>query len=163
MDEMLQDLLGVDSNRVFNFFLSGLREVTGKKPCDEMIYVATVLAHYAQTSRYDDSSIRAMVNLSEVFERFVLFGVDEVEILEIGGSQLLLLAGFFRDQMEHRYNLNCYDLMGQSFYERASFYSKEPKRQELFDRMSESFPNWAIRCCWLNRYFRENRLLIKVN
>ena len=60
MDEMLQELLGVNKGSAFNFFLTGLREVTGEEPDDEMLYVTSVLAHYSLTSRYGPSSMHLL-------------------------------------------------------------------------------------------------------
>ena len=99
MDDLLLELLAVDSDEAFNFFLSGLREVTGKRPDNEMVYVASVLAHYSQTSRCDNNFMPSLADLSEVFDNFFLINTDDPYILEIGGSQIILLAGFFRDQM----------------------------------------------------------------
>ena len=83
--------------------------------------------------------------------------------MEFGGSQVLLFAGFFRDQMRARHNVNWYDQVGQSLYEKASHNSKDRKKRELFDRLSESLPAWTIVCRNVHRTLRENRLLLKVN
>ena len=166
MDELFRELLEVNSDSAFNFFLTGLREVTRREPGDEMFYVASVLAHYAQTSRYDPSSLPPLANLSEVFDQFFFLDIPDSEILEIGGSQILLFAGFFRDQMRRRHNLDWYDEMGKSFYERASMHSKERKKRRLFENLSESFPIWTRGCCDLSRRCREDgdgRYLLKFN
>ena len=161
MDELFCELFGVDSDTAFNFFLSGLREVTGRKPNDEMFYVASILAHYTQTSRHDTWSMPALANLSEVCDQFLLLETDDPEILEIGGSQILLFAGFFRDRMCHRHNVRWYDELGQSFYDRASDRTPETKRQKLFEGMAASFPNWTLICRDLSRSCYENRYLLK--
>jgi len=166
MDEILRELLGVNKAEAFNFFLSGLKDVTKRDPNDEMFYVASILAHFSITSRYDTSSMPPLANLSEVFDQFVFFDTTDSEILEIGGSQVLLFAGFFRDQMKYRHSVTWYDGIGQSFYGRASAYSREAKRKRLFDRMSKSFPWWTLRCCDLSRKCRggsNNRHIIKSN
>jgi len=163
MDELFAELFGVDSNIAINFFVSGLEEVADTKSRDEMIYVASILAHYAQTSRCDISSMPVLANLSEVHDEFVLVQINDPEILEIGGSQTLLFAGFFRDQMSLRHNVNWFDSLGQSFYSRASVSSREAKKRELLEKMAESFPVWAVRCRDLHRYYRDNRYLIKPN
>jgi hypothetical protein len=167
MDSIFEELVAVDSNRAFNFFLASLREavVAERFTDDEMLYVASILAHYSQTSRFDTTTMPCMANLSEVFDNFVLqtTRLTDSQSLEFGGSQVLLFAGFFRDQMCQRHNVKWYDQVGQSLYERASQHSKNLKKRELFDRLSESFPAWTIVCRNLSRTLRDNRLLLKVN
>ncbi len=107
----------------------------------------------------------APANLSEIFEHFILYGSDlrSSELLEIGGAQVLLLAGFFRDQMKDRYPVGWYDEIGQSFYGRAARYARNKTRIELMDKMSKYLPFWTITCRNLNRSLQEERLLLKVN
>ena len=47
MDSIFEELVAVDSERAFNFFLSGLREtaVTERFKDEETLYVASILAH----------------------------------------------------------------------------------------------------------------------
>jgi hypothetical protein len=167
MDSIFEELVAVDSTRAFNFFLTGLRETaaTVRFKNDEMFYVASILAHYSQTSRFDTTSNPSMADLSEVFDNFVMqtSGLTSSELLEFGGSQVLLFAGFFRDQMRWRHNVKWYDQIGQSLYERASQHSNNLKKRALFDGLSESFPEWTIICRNLSRTLRENRLLLKIN
>jgi len=167
MDSIFEELVGVDSERAFRFFLASLRETaaTERLKDDEMLYVASILAHYSQTSRFDTTAQPCLANLTEVFDNFVLqtIRLTDSDILEFGGSQVLLFAGFFRDQMRARHNVNWYDQVGQSLYEKASHHSKDRKKRELFDRLSESLPAWTIVCRNVHRTLRENRLLLKVN
>jgi hypothetical protein len=164
MDTVFEELVAVDSGRALRFFLASLRETAGVERFkdDEMFYVASILAHYSQTSRFDTASMPCMANLSEVFDNFVVQGsrLADSEILEFGGSQVLMFAGFFRDQMGRRHNVKWYDRVGQSLYEKAGQHSKNLKKRELFDRLSESFPAWTIVCRNLSRALRENRLLL---
>ncbi len=167
MDSIFEELVAVDSQRAFNFFLASLREaaVTERFTDDEMFYVASILAHYSQTSRSDSTSMPCMANLAEVFDHFVLqtSKLTNSDILEFGGSQVLLFAGFFRDQMRQRHNVKWYDHVGQSLYEKASLHSNNLKKRELFDRLSESFPAWTMVCSNLSRTLRENRLLLRIS
>jgi hypothetical protein len=167
MDSLFEELIAVDSGKSLNFFLSSLRETIGTRSVrdDEVSYVASVLAHYSQTSRSDTTSLPAMANLSEVFDNFVLqtATLNDSEMLEMGGSQVLLFAGFFRDQMVRRHNVRWFDQIGQALYERAGQYSRNIKKRELFDRLAESFPAWTIACRDLSRTLRENRLVLRVN
>src|SRR3569833_551655 len=167
MDPLFEELVGVDSGAALKFFVENLRETERRLSLreEETRYVSSILAHYAQTSRADTASIPSMANLSEVFDAFILHtpGLTDPEVLEIGGSQILLFAGFFRDQMARRHNVEWYDHLGQSMYERASHYTSDLKRRTLLDRMSESFPFWTIRCRDVSRLCRENHLLVRLN
>jgi hypothetical protein len=167
MDSLFEELVAIDSGSALKFFADNLREAAGTETLrdDETLYVASILAHYAQTSRADTASIPSMANLSEVFDSFILHTslLSDAEILEIGGSQILLFAGFFRDQMSHRHNVRWYDQIGQSMYEKASQYSRDLKKRELFDRMSGSFPVWTMVCRDMSRACRDNRLLLRFN
>lgn len=160
-----QELFGVNSERAFKFFHSALRYKVGESQNvrnQEIAYVASVLAHYSQTSRYDKSSIPTPADLSDVFDNFVWREsvLQDSELLELAGSQSLLLAGFFRDQMQRRHNVKWYDHLGSSFYESASRYSRDSKRQKLFNRLSTDFPYWTSVCRDLSREMRDNRYLI---
>ena len=165
MDSVFEELVAIDAERAFKFFLTTLRETTTTATYrdDEMFYVASILAHYSQTSRFDTTSLPCMANLSEVFDNFILQSSTDSELLEFGGSQILLFAGFFRDQMYRRHNVKWYDQVGRSLYEKASQHSNNLKKRELFDRLSESFPSWTVICRNLSRTLRENRLLLKFN
>jgi hypothetical protein len=167
MDSIFEELVAVDAQQALRFFRESLRETAGTERLrdDEALYVASILAHYAQTSRSDTVSLPSMASLSEVFDNFVMetSKLYDSEILEFGGSQVLLFAGFFRDQMSRRHNVKWYDQIGQSLYERASQYSTNMKKRALFDRMSESFPAWTIVCRDMSRSLRENRLLLRLN
>jgi hypothetical protein len=167
MDKLFEELIAVDSGTALSFFVESLRETAETKRLreDEVFYVASVLAHYSQTSRSDTISVPSMANLSEVFDSFLLETVsaNDSEMLEIGGSQVLLFAGFFRDQMSRKHNVRWYDQVGQSLYEKAGRHSRNLKKRELFDRLSQTFPVWTVVCSNLSRAFRENRLLLKIN
>jgi hypothetical protein len=170
MDSLFEELVAIDSNAALNFFVSNLRDSAEAERVlelreDETLYVASILAHYSQTSRADTASIPSMGNLSEVFDNFILHTslMSDAEILEIGGSQILLFAGFFRDQMARRHNVRWYDQVGQSMYEKASQYSRDVKKREFFDRMSMSFPAWTKICSNMSRACRDNHLLLRLN
>jgi hypothetical protein len=167
MDSLFEELIAIDSNAALNFFVNNLRDSAGAERLreDETLYVASILAHYSQTSRADTASIPSMASLSEVFDSFILPNclLSDAEILEIGGSQILLFAGFFRDQMSRRHNVRWYDQVGQSMYEKASQYSRDLKKREFFDRMSGSFPAWTMICSNMSRTSRDNRLLLRLN
>ena len=167
MCSIFRELFVVDSERAREFFLENLRETVGAKKHreDEIVYVAGVLAHYTLVSRFQTGSMPVMADLSEVFDSFILRqgGVSDPEIFEIGGSQVLLFAGFFRDQMRHRHNVEWYDEIGQSLYYRASRFSRSSEKQKLFDCLSESFPSWTLAACNMSRMLRQSQFLLRLN
>lgn len=160
-------LLGVDSTSTLRFFFEPLQEMAGehKKPFSklEILYVASILAHYAQTSRYDAKYMGLLSNLSELFNHFIMFpaGYRDPEIMELAGAQNLLLAGFFRDQMITRHNVNWYDQVGQVFYERAGLYSREDRKRSLLSQISVNFPVWTLICRDLSRKLRDRPYLVR--
>ena len=167
MDSLFEELIAINSANALNFFVENLRETVGARQVNEneVFYVASVLAHYSQTSRSDTTSIPSMAGLSEVFDNFILQTVTghDSELLEMGGSQVLLFAGFFRDQMSRRHNVKWYDQVGQSLYEKAGQYSASVKKRQLFDGLSESFPVWTMTCRDLSRTLRDNQFLLRIN
>lgn len=163
MDKEFEELLSVNSTQAFNFFSGSLREaLDGRRfNADQMVYVASILTHYTQTSRFDTRSIPFTSELTGVFDYFVLEQPsNDPKILEIGGSHVLLFTGFFRDQMRHRHNVDWYDSVGQSLYDRASRLSKDSRKQKLFDGLAQSFPTWTRTCSKMSRTLRENRFII---
>jgi hypothetical protein len=159
------DLLAVDSLTALNFFYSNLKEEATDEPVNhtETVYVASVLASYAQTSRFDSSSIPPFTTLSEVFDHFVLRATAETDpgLLEIAGAQSLFLNGFFRDQMRARHNVEWYDQLGTAFYERAMRYAEERERRELYGRLASHFTVWTAVCHRLHRTLREQHLILR--
>jgi len=53
MDSLFEELVAIDSGTALKFFVDNLREAAGTERLrdDETLYVASILAHYAQTSR----------------------------------------------------------------------------------------------------------------
>jgi hypothetical protein len=174
----LTELLGVNSDQATQFFFRYLNNEVASSTSSrvaqiETAYVASILAHYAQTSRYDPESMPPALSLHEILDSFVLpamtnegsIVLQDPEILEIAGSQTLLLVGFFRDQMNRRrHNLSWYDELGRSFYVRAaSTFSGSEKKSELLWRISEHFPDWARSCRNISRTIRDERYLLRLD
>ena len=68
----LRELLAADQRQTLEFFFVGLKDVA--EPCvdrQELLYNASVLAHYAQISTRADGDWPAPANLSAVFDHFV--------------------------------------------------------------------------------------------
>src|SRR5437868_4347522 len=132
----LRELQGCTSTDTLNFFFQYLQDdVGGILPQDQIIYAASVLAHYAQTSCGADYEVPAPRTLIEIFDRYILEGVyhrsKDHETLEFAGAEILFLNGFFRKQMSRRHNIAYFDGLGRMFYARASYYSPPTKQRRL--------------------------------
>ena len=97
--EPLRDLLATDHRRALEFFVLGLTDVC--EPTvdrQELLYNASVLAHFAQVSTHAQSELPTPASLTEVFDHFVLAtGLPQGSVmLETAGAQCLLLTGFLR-------------------------------------------------------------------
>lgn len=163
----LRELLKVDSADVLNLFYAGLKERTARQETisdAETMYVASILASYAQTSRYDPEFFPPFSSLSTVFDVFVVGcnGLRDPALLEIAGSQIILLAGFFRGQMRRRHNIDWYDGLGCAFYHKASIFSRNPKQAVIFKRMSRNFPTLTLACWQMSQDFERDRLLLRL-
>ena len=162
-----RELLEVDSLATLNFFHTSLQEEAADERVSraETIYVASILASYAQTSTADAVTLPPFSSLSEVFDMFVLRkeAMQDPELLEIAGAQSLFLAGFFRDQMRARHNVDWYDHLGTAFYERAGDLSDDRTRKDLFGRLSQTFPLWTAICHRVNRTLQERRFLLRLD
>ncbi|MFA7216805.1 MAG: hypothetical protein WC095_02390 [Candidatus Paceibacterota bacterium] len=160
-----QEMLKVDSEDTLRFFFSSLLQVlvNNKKPYKEsqLLYVSSVLAHYAQVTRGGDESKPVLAGLTDIFDLFIINREvpTDADILEWGGSQIILFAGFFRDQMRRRHNPAFYDRIGQALYLRASR-EKSYKQRGFFEELSSNVPFWTSSCCRLSRYLRHQRYLL---
>jgi len=175
--DYMQDILAVDSNQALWFFYNYLRSNTPPRIAKaETLYVASILAHYAQTSRFSTETTGPAADLYGILDTFVIPGLMESspllrdsEILEIAGSQTLLLVGFFRDQASStkrhlvKHNLKWYDELGKSFFLKASAYTREQKKYEMLWNVSEHFIILASSCLQANRTMREERYLLHLD
>src|SRR3954468_23746581 len=98
----LRELLATDHRQALEFFFLGLQDVS--EPTvdrQELLYNASLLAHYAQVSTQAHATWPAPANLSVVFDHFVSDTtlMHDGLMMETAGAQCLLLAGFFEDQM----------------------------------------------------------------
>ena len=158
-----EELLAVDQRRALEFFLVGLKDV-----CDtavdrqELLYNASVLAHYAQVSTYADAELPAPPDLTAVFDQFVANSSMpfEGQILETAATQCLLLTGFFEDQMRARHNLRWFAELGAGFFARAATQQSSSQKARLLIMLSRHFEPWRQRHARLSRELREQQYLI---
>ena len=161
----LRELLAVDERQTLEFFFLGLKDVSGANvDRQELLYNASVLAHYAQVSTHSSTEFPTPAALGTVFEHFV--GTPDVpadaEMLETAGSHCLLMAGFFEDQMRHRHNVGWYAHLGASFYFRAATREASPKRAQFLDSLGRHFEPWRVRHAKLSRELRDTPYLLSL-
>ena len=154
----LRELLAVDHRQALEFFFVGLQDVS-EPTVDrrELLYNASVLAHYAQVSTQADVDVVAPANLSVVFDHFVYDTtlLHDSLMMETAGAQCLLLAGFFEDQMRRRYNIRWYAELGASFFSRAAAQERSRAKARLLDTISRRFEPWRQRHARLSRELRD--------
>ena len=162
--EPLRELLAVDERRTLEFFVTGLQDVCdGGVDRQELLYNASVLAHYALVSTQSTTDIPAPASLLTVFDQFVLDEAigDDSQLLETAGAQCLLLAGFFEDQARRRHNIRWYAAMGASFFSRAAMLERSARKASLLDMLSRHFEPWRRRHARLGRELRDQPYLLK--
>jgi hypothetical protein len=159
----LAELLATDHRQTLQFFFSRLRDIS--EPTvdrQEMLYNASLLAHYAQTSTQTDVDLPAPANLSAVFDHFVCDStlLHDSVMMETAGAQCLLLAGFFEDQMRRRYNIRWYAQLGASFFSRAAAQESSIRKAQLLDTIARGFEAWRQRHARLSRELRDQPYLL---
>ena len=155
--EPLGELLAVDSQRALEFFMVGLKDVSESSvDRQELLYNASILAHYAQTSTHADIEMPAPSDLSAVFDQFVASTAVPPDglLMEAAGAQCLLLAGFFEDQMRRRHNIRWYAELGAGFFDRAATQTGSDKKAELLRTLARRFERWRQRHARLSRELR---------
>jgi hypothetical protein len=141
------DWLAVTQAQALRFFFERLRDVVGEDdvPSSELLYNASVLAHFATTSAAATSHFPGCpTSLSTVFDVFVLDRSQHVdpEIMEAAASQCLFLTGFFQDQLRRRYNLAWYASLGAGFYDSAAELGTDRARSRMMETMASRFEYW---------------------
>ena len=159
----LQELLAIDHRQTLDFFVLRLQDVA--EPTvdrEELLYNASVLAHYAQVSTQPDVDVPAPANLSTVFDLFVSDATlrHDNSMMETAGAQCLLLAGFFQDQMRGRHNIRWYAELGAGFFSRAALYERSPPKARLLDAIARGFEPWRRRHAQLSRELRDQPYLL---
>jgi len=159
----LRELLAIDHRRTLEFFVVRLQEVTEPTADrDELLYNASVLAHYAQVSTHSDVDLPTPVNLSKVFDHFVVDTTlqRDARLMETAGAQCLLLAGFFEDQMRVRHNIRWYAQLGAGFFKHAAVQESSPHKARLLDAIAKGFEPWRQRHARLSRELRDQPYLL---
>ncbi len=158
-------MLGVTNRQAFQFFFEHLRDVTdtADPPANELLYNASVLAHFATTSTASQEAFPACpASLMTIFDLFVMDRSQHLdpEIMEAAAAQCLLLTGFFHDQQKHRHRINFYAGLGMAFFARAASFGRDPVRSRLMGTMARRFEFWRVQQHRLARELRDEPKLI---
>jgi len=158
--------LGVTQREAYEFFVEHLRAVTRTSaiPENELLYNASVLAHFATTSVASQTTFPACPpELGAVFDLFVLDQSHhrDPDVLEAAAAQCLLLTGFFQDQQKRRHALSWYAALGMSFYARAAEALGNRQRAQLLGRMAARFEFWRAQQHRLARDLRRDALEVR--
>lgn len=159
----LRDVLATDHQQTLEFFFAGLKDLSGPDvDRHEVLYNASVLAHYAQVSTQSVMDLPAPANLSAVFDCFVFDTsmADDSSMMETAGAQCLLLAGFFEDQMRGRHNIRWYADLGAAFFSRAAASERRSKKARMMTAMAQRFEPWRQRHAQLSRELRDQPYLL---
>ena len=159
----LAELLATGERQTLEFFFLRLKDVS--EPTvdrEELLYNASVLAHYAQVSTQSPSDLAVPATLVSVFDHFV-FDTSlhhDGGIMEAAGAQCLLLAGFFQDQMRRRHSIQWYAHLGAGFFGRAAELERSPKKVRLLSAIARGFEPWRQRYARLSSELRDQPYLL---
>ena len=159
----LRELLAIDHRQALAFFVLRLQDIS--EPTidhQELLYNASLLAHYAQVSTQPDVDVPTPASLTAVFDHFVSDTtlLHDSLMMETAGAQCLLLAGFFEDQMRRRHNIRWYAELGASFFSRAALQEGSLHRARLLDALARHFEPWRRRHAQLSRELRDQPYLL---
>jgi hypothetical protein len=159
----LRELLAIDPRQALEFFVVRLQDVSeATVDRQELLYNASLLAHYAQVSTQPDVDVPAPANLSAVFDQFVSDTTlrYDSQMMETAGAQCLLLTGFFEDQMRPRHNIRWYAELGASFFRRAALHERSLDKARVLDTIARRFELWRQRHAQLSRELRDQPYLL---
>lgn len=162
--EPWQELLATSHRQTLEFFAQGLRDVCDDRVDQrELLYNASVLAHYAQVSTQAAVDLPAPTHLGAVFDHFVWSSAlhQDPAMLEAAGAQCLLLAGFFEDQMRQRHNIRWYSSLGAAFFSHAAAQQTLEPKARLLATLARHFEPWRQRHARLGRELRVQVYLVR--
>lgn len=160
----LPELLAAGEQQTLEFFVVHLREVSGPTvDHHELLYNASVLAHYAQVSTHAAVDLATPATLAAVFDHFVFDTTlqHDSTMMEAAGAQCLLLGGFFADQLHRRHNIRWYARLGAGFFSRAAALERSPQKVRLLTAIAAGFETWRQRHARLSRDLREQPYILK--
>ena len=160
-----REWLAVDAGQALRFFFERLKDVSENSgaPDSELLYNASMLAHFATTSAASIEHFPATpTSLTQVFDVFVTdrSGHLDPDLLEAGASQCLILTGFFCRQLRRRHNVDWYASLGAGYYRQAARRSADRDRARMMRVMAGRFEFWRYQQDRLARELREDPFLL---
>jgi hypothetical protein len=157
--------LAVTEGHALRFFFEHLRDVSERDHAAEaeLLYNASVLAHFATTSAASTEFPGTPATLETVFQLFVLDRSQhgDPEIMEAAAGQCLLLTGFFGAQLKDRHNVEWYARLGAGFFGHAADHLHDRARAAMMRTMANRFPFWRRQQARLAQELHERPLLLK--
>ena len=161
----LGTLLASDHRQTLEFFFISLKDLAGAEvDRRELLYNASVLAHYAQVSTATTTDFPTPSSLEAVFDTFVVDSGQAFDsgMLETAGTHCLMMAGFFEDQARNRHNVRWYADLGAGFFFRAAHREPQGSKALLMDTMGRHFEAWRLRYARLSRELRDTPFLLNL-
>jgi len=159
----LRQLLAIDERQALEFFFQRLKDISGPAiDTRELLYNASVLAHYALVSTQTETELAAPATLEAVFDHFVIDTAlaGDGLMMETAGAQCLVLAGFFEDQMRRRHSIRWYGQLGATFFSRAAALESVSHKARLLHAIAMRFEVWRQRYARLGRELRDQPYLL---
>ena len=75
-------------------------------------------------------------------------------------TRVVVLSGFFQDQMRRRHNIAWYAALGAGFFSRAATQQRSPDKSRLLGALAVGFEPWRRRYARLSRELREQPYLL---
>jgi len=163
MGRPLRELLATDHRQALEFFAQRLQDVSGRGvDQQELLYNASVLAHWAQISTQATVDLSTPASLSAIFDHFVADStlLADSLMMETAGAQCLVMAGFFEDQMRRRHNIRWYADLGAACFSQAAALERSPQKVCLLTAIAEGFEPWRQRHARLSRELRDQPYLL---
>jgi len=155
----------VTQGHALRFFFEHLRDVLDREraPEPELLYNASVLAHFASTSSASTDFPGTPTTLDGVFNLFVLDRSQQAdpEIMEAAAGQCLLLTGFFGSQLRGRHNVDWYASLGAGFYSQAAHLLRDPVRARMMQTMAIRFAFWRRQQARLAKELHDLPMLLR--
>ena len=159
--------LAVSQGHALRFFFEHLRDLSEEAHASEaeILYNASVLAHFATTSAASTDFPGSPSTLDTVFNLFVLDRSQHAdpEIMEAAAGQCLLLTGFFGSQLRDRHNVDWYASLGAGFFGQAADNLTDRARAAMMRTMAVRFAFWRRVQMKLAQELHERPLLLRVD
>ena len=157
--------LAVTQGHALRFFFEHLRDVSDQDRASEseLLYNASVLAHFATTSSASTDFPGTPSTLDTVFNLFVMDRSQHAdpEIMEAAAGQCLLLTGFFGAQLRERHNVDWYASLGAGFYGQAAHLLADSPRAAMMRTMALRFAYWRRQQARLAKELHDLPLLLR--